>query len=76
LSNQSVTDFLIVEYQGEIGGRVHHADFGKGQDGKPLLVEYGANWVQGLGTQDGPENPIWTFVGAHFPMNCEPTTDR
>ncbi|KAH8785108.1 hypothetical protein F5883DRAFT_402416 [Diaporthe sp. PMI_573] len=61
LSNQSVTDFLIVEYQGEIGGRVHHADFGKGQDGKPLLVEYGANWVQGLGTQDGPENPIWTF---------------
>ncbi|KAG8168411.1 hypothetical protein KVR01_001160 [Diaporthe batatas] len=61
LSNQSITDFLIVEYQSEIGGRVHHADFGKGADGNPLLVEYGANWIQGLGTEDGPENPIWTL---------------
>lgn len=54
LHNQSITDFLIVEYQGEIGGRVHHADFGQGPDGNPLLVEYGANWAQGLGTEGGP----------------------
>jgi polyamine oxidase len=33
---------------------VHHEDFGEGPDGKPYLVEYGANWVQGLGIPDGP----------------------
>lgn len=65
-----------MEYQGEIGGRVHHADFGKGPDGKPLLVEYGANWIQGLGTEDGPENPIWTFVRSHPPSDCEADTDH
>lgn len=71
LYNQSITDFLIVEYQNDIGGRVHHADFGEGPDGKPLLVEYGANWAQGLGIEGGPENPIWTFVRYSLPLICE-----
>ncbi|KAF2465287.1 amine oxidase [Lindgomyces ingoldianus] len=60
LSNQSVTDFLIVEYNGDIGGRMTHTTFGKDPDGNPYVVELGANWVQGLGIKDGPENPIWT----------------
>ncbi|KAF2644543.1 polyamine oxidase-like protein [Massarina eburnea CBS 473.64] len=62
LSNQSVTDFLIVEYNGDIGGRMAHTTFGSGPDGNPYTVELGANWVQGLGTESGPENPVWTFA--------------
>ncbi|KAI0126898.1 putative flavin-containing polyamine oxidase [Xylariales sp. AK1849] len=61
LANQSIDDFLIIELQGEIGGRVHHATFGQGPDGTPLLIEYGANWAQGLGTPGHSENPIWTL---------------
>ncbi|KAF2496891.1 putative flavin-containing polyamine oxidase [Lophium mytilinum] len=62
LANQSITDFLIVEYNGEIGGRMKHTNFGKKKDGSPFVVELGANWVQGLGTKGGPENPIWTMA--------------
>ncbi|KAH7110314.1 polyamine oxidase-like protein, partial [Dendryphion nanum] len=62
LSNQSINDFLIVEYNGEIGGRLSHTTFGKDADGSPYTVELGANWVQGLETEGGPENPIWTFA--------------
>ncbi|MCJ1365722.1 hypothetical protein MMC16_004847 [Acarospora aff. strigata] len=62
LSNQSVTDFVILEYNGDIGGRVAHTDFGAKPDGTPYVVELGANWVQGLGTDNGPENPIWTLA--------------
>ena len=46
LSNASVTDFLIVEYLDDIGGRVAHADFGSKPDGTPYVIELGANWVQ------------------------------
>jgi hypothetical protein len=38
LSNQSITDFLIIEYNGDIGGRMAHTNFGEdagGQLGKP-----------------------------------------
>lgn len=62
LSNNSIENFVIVEYQGQIGGRVHNEPFGQNTDGNPIQVEYGANWAQGLGEPDGPENPIWTFV--------------
>ncbi|KAF2963836.1 hypothetical protein GQX73_g9746 [Xylaria multiplex] len=62
LSNASITDFLIVERNDYIGGRVKHAEFGKKPDGTPYTVELGANWVQGLGTEGGPENPIWTIA--------------
>ncbi|PVI02146.1 polyamine oxidase-like protein [Periconia macrospinosa] len=61
LTNQSITDFLIVEYNGDIGGRMVHTPFGADQAGNPYTVELGANWIQGLGTEGGPENPIWTF---------------
>lgn len=62
LSNASVTDFIIVEYRNELGGRVAHTNFGRKSDGTPYVVELGANWVQGLGTPPGPENPIWTLA--------------
>ncbi|KAH8660621.1 putative flavin-containing polyamine oxidase [Xylariales sp. PMI_506] len=61
LSNNSISDFIILEYQDRIGGRVHSAPFGNGPDGNPLVVEYGANWIQGLGQPGGRENPIWIF---------------
>lgn len=64
LSNASVTDFLIVERQDHIGGRVSHTSFGYQEDGSPYTVELGANWIQGLGS-DGPENPIW-FLGKKY----------
>ena len=62
LSNNAVTDFLIVEYNGDLGGRVAHTTFGTSPDGTPYIVELGANWVQGLQTDDGPVNPIWTLA--------------
>ncbi|KAH8602191.1 putative flavin-containing polyamine oxidase [Bisporella sp. PMI_857] len=62
LSNASVTDFLLVDVNSYIGGRVAHTTFGKDPDGNPFTVELGANWVQGLGTEGGPENPIWTLA--------------
>lgn len=62
LSNASVTDFIIVERNNYIGGRVAHTTFGSKPDGSgPYTVELGANWIQGLGSPGGPENPIWTL---------------
>ncbi|KAI1777977.1 amine oxidase [Hypoxylon cercidicola] len=62
LSNASISDFLIVERNDYIGGRVAHTNFGSRPDGTPYVVELGANWVQGLGSEGGPENPIWTLA--------------
>ncbi|KAF2435166.1 hypothetical protein EJ08DRAFT_646056 [Tothia fuscella] len=67
LANQSISDFLIVEYQDDIGGRVINKPFGlNAATGEPFQVEHGANWAQGLGIGNGaPENPIWTFEKKH-----------
>lgn len=62
LHNASISDFLIVEYNGALGGRVTHTTFGNDSSGNPYVVELGANWVQGLGSPGGPENPIWTLA--------------
>lgn len=62
LAKHSINDFLIVEYLGDFGGRVAHTTFGASPDGTPYIVELGANWVQGLQTDDGPVNPIWTLA--------------
>ncbi|CAK7566710.1 MAG: polyamine oxidase1, flavin-containing amine oxidoreductase [Sporothrix epigloea] len=62
LSNASVTDFLLIERNDYLGGRVAHTTFGKKADNTPYTVELGANWVQGLGSPGGPENPIWTLA--------------
>lgn len=69
LHNASVEDFLIIDRNDYVGGRVRHTTFGASPaDGTPYTVELGANWVQGLGGGDGgatPENPIWTFTKKH-----------
>jgi polyamine oxidase len=62
MSNASMTDFIIVDANSYIGGRVAHTTFGKDPDGKPYTIELGANWVQGVGSEGGPENPIWTLA--------------
>lgn len=46
LSNSSITDFVIIEYQDRLGGRMTQTDFGKKKDGSPYVVELGANWVR------------------------------
>ncbi|KAK7211532.1 hypothetical protein V2G26_018710 [Clonostachys chloroleuca] len=61
VSNASITDFLLIDRNDYIGGRVLNADFGKKPDGSPYTIELGANWIQGLGSVNGPENPIWTL---------------
>ena len=58
-----MTDFVIVEYNDGIGGRMKTTSFGEKPDGSgPYTVELGANWVQGLGTEGGPQNPVWELV--------------
>lgn len=56
-----MTDFLILEYQDHIGGRMKNVEFGSDKDGNPYTVEFGANWISGLSVEGGPENPVWTF---------------
>lgn len=55
-----MTDFLIVEYNSDISGRVAHTTFGAAN--QSYTIELGANWVQGLVTTGGPQNPIWTLA--------------
>ncbi|KAK8166312.1 hypothetical protein IWX90DRAFT_465878 [Phyllosticta citrichinensis] len=62
LANQSISDFVIVEANDHIGGRAYHTTFGQKEDGSPYVIELGANWVQGLGSEGGPENPVWSLT--------------
>ncbi|KAL5363028.1 amine oxidase [Aspergillus floccosus] len=64
LTNASVTDFLILEYRDTLGGRMWHTDFGKDENGDPFTIEFGANWVQGIGSNT-TENPIWHLAKKH-----------
>ncbi|KAL9050875.1 MAG: hypothetical protein Q9206_004919 [Seirophora lacunosa] len=58
LYNASVTDFVIVEYLGEVGGRVAHTDFGRKPDGTPYVVEPSYSDYHSLTTfnETGPVN--------------------
>ncbi|KAF9806856.1 hypothetical protein IEO21_08503 [Rhodonia placenta] len=61
---QGITNFVIVEARDELGGRLQSQTIGA--PGRELVVEYGANWVQGTQAfEDGPENPIWSLVKKH-----------
>lgn len=63
LANNSITDFVIVEYNGDLGGRVAHTTFGNDSTGQPYTIELGANWVQGLENDEtGAVNPIWLLA--------------
>ncbi|CZR54829.1 related to amine oxidase [Phialocephala subalpina] len=63
LHNASISDFIVIDVNDYIGGRLHHTTFGKNPaTGQPYTIEFGANWVQGLGKPGGPQNPIWTLA--------------
>lgn len=66
LTNASQPDFLVIERNDYIGGRMAHTTFGSNSNtnGTPYTVELGANWIQGLGAADprAPENPVWTLA--------------
>ncbi|KAJ5597436.1 hypothetical protein N7537_007520 [Penicillium hordei] len=76
LSDNGVDDFLLVEYQDRIGGRMHDVSFGSGPDGNPYTVEAGANWVQGTVTGEGPENPIYTLAKKNKIITLETDQDN
>jgi polyamine oxidase len=38
LHNASIHDFIILEHNDYVGGRMKHTTFGKSSDGKPLTV--------------------------------------
>ncbi|KAK5988312.1 Polyamine oxidase 1 [Cladobotryum mycophilum] len=61
LRNASISDFVIIEYRDTLGGRVYQTNFGKQANGTPYVIEYGANWIEGLG-DDSFENPIWALA--------------
>ncbi|KAL7956833.1 hypothetical protein V8C34DRAFT_315376 [Trichoderma compactum] len=69
LHNASVSDFVVIEYQDRIGGRAWHGDFGKKSDGSQYVIEYGCNWIQGLGNPGGPENPVYTLAKKYHLAN-------
>ncbi|KAG5998217.1 hypothetical protein E4U43_002483 [Claviceps pusilla] len=56
LANNSITDFIIIEYNERIGGRATHAEFGQQKDGTPYKVEIGANWAQKYGLKNTYSN--------------------
>ncbi|KAJ5393288.1 uncharacterized protein N7487_010929 [Penicillium crustosum] len=76
LSDNGIDDFLLVEYQDRIGGRMHDVSFGSGPDGHPYTVEAGANWVQGTVQGDGPENPIHTLAKKNNIITLETDQDN
>ncbi|RDH35366.1 polyamine oxidase [Aspergillus welwitschiae] len=59
LERHSVNDFIVLEYQDRIGGRMFEVTFGKALQ---YVIEAGANWVHGTGGPETHENPVWTLV--------------
>jgi polyamine oxidase len=60
LDNNGVSDFLVLESQHRIGGRVHAFQFGEAPQ---VTMEMGANWIQGAGNAAVP-NPLSTWAAA------------
>ncbi|TFK37641.1 amine oxidase [Crucibulum laeve] len=59
LHQNDINDFVIIEAQGELGGRMKsHVFAGK-------TIELGANWIQGTQSGDGPANPIFELAKKH-----------
>ena len=63
LTEEGITDFVIVEARDELGGRMHSTSFGA--PGRQLTVEIGANWIQGTQEGNGPANPILVLARKH-----------
>lgn len=58
LYDKGLTDFIILEARGEVGGRMRSTEFAG------VKVELGANWIMGVdgsGSEKYKENPIWAL---------------
>lgn len=58
LYDKGLTDFIILEARGEVGGRIRSTEFAG------VKVELGANWIMGVdGSASGAykDNPLWTL---------------
>ncbi|KAF5630336.1 n1-acetylpolyamine oxidase [Fusarium sp. NRRL 52700] len=62
LTKAGIDQFIIVEHNDYIGGRMRKQSFGKKADGQPYTIEFGANWVEGIGSEATHENPIWQLA--------------
>ena len=55
LHDNEVTNFVVLEAQGELGGRMRSAEIGG------VRIELGANWIQQIDSRDRNSNPIWAL---------------
>ncbi|CVL03958.1 related to polyamine oxidase precursor [Fusarium mangiferae] len=69
LHNASIHDFIILERNDYVGGRMKHTTFGKSSNGTPFTVELGANWIEGLQNPSGEINPIFRLAQKHKVKN-------
>ena len=60
LSEHKVTNFLILEAENRIGGRVKNTVLKSG-----VRVELGANWIQGIDPSQPEKHPLWRIA-----QNC------
>ena len=74
LTEQGITDFVIVEARDELGGRMRSTSFGA--PGRQVTVELGASWIQGTQEVNGPANPILQLALKHNlrTVKSEPTS--
>ncbi|CAF4187282.1 unnamed protein product, partial [Rotaria sp. Silwood2] len=64
LLENGISDFLIIEAQSILGGRMKETKFGG------YTIELGPSWIQGIrNNETGEENPIWTLANKHKLMN-------
>ncbi|KAF8527026.1 amine oxidase [Hysterangium stoloniferum] len=57
LHEQGIQDFVIIEGRSELGGRMQNGAFKNG-----LKIEFGPNWIQGLGGATTQLNPIYAMA--------------
>ncbi|CAF3346173.1 unnamed protein product [Rotaria sp. Silwood2] len=57
LAANGITDFLIIEAESVLGGRMKETKFGS------YTIKLGANWIQGIqNNKIGKVKPIWTLA--------------
>ena len=59
LHDSGISDFVIIEARGELGGRMMSATFAN------KTIEQGPNWIQGTQDGNGTANPIFTLAKKH-----------
>jgi polyamine oxidase len=65
LHSHDMRDFIILEGNNRIGGRLHSAKLRSGHsvNAGAQTVDEGGNWVEGLkGRGNNSENPVWTLA--------------